>query len=192
MRLLISRQSARARAAPSRWGLALLLAAAGPAAAQNLAQNPGFESGTANWSAFGPVTFTTPTTQPHTGARSAFIQNRTDTWNGVAQSFLGILQNTNTYRISAWVRLGNSSSQTVLLTMRKTDGGVTSYTTVASGVASSNSWTQLSGGYTLSVSGPLTDLTLYLEGPAAGVTIYADDFDVAPDDWKSQANARIE
>jgi GH35 family endo-1,4-beta-xylanase len=161
-------------------------------AAQNLAQNPGFESGTSGWFGFGPVTFTAPTTLPHTGARSAFVQNRTDTWNGVAQSLLGVLQNNNNYRISTWVRLANSASQSVLLTIQKTDGGGTTYTAIASGTANSNNWTQLNGSYTLNVSGSLSQLTLYLEGPAAGVDVYADDFDVELYDWKAQANARIE
>ena len=65
------------------------------------------------------------------------MQNRTDTWNGVAQSLVGILQNANTYRISAWVRLANAANQPVLLTIQKTDGGGTTYTTVGSGTATS-------------------------------------------------------
>lgn len=102
------------------------------------------------------------------------------------------MQPANTYRISAWVRLANTNSQPVLLTMQKTDSGGTSYTTVANGTATSTNWTQLSGGYTLDVSGTLTTLTLYIEGPAVGVDIYADDFIVEQYDWKAQANARIE
>jgi len=120
------------------------------------------------------------------------VQNRTATWNGVSQSFLGDMQPTNTYRISAWVRLANSNAQPVQLTMQKTDGSGTSYAAVASGTAYSTNWTQLSGGYTLTVSGTLTTLTLYLEGPAVGVDYYADDFVVEEYDWKEQANARIE
>src|SRR3954453_8484856 len=92
-----------------------------PAKAQtNLAQNPGFESGTSGWFGFGPVTFTAPTGQAHTGSRAALVQNRTDTWNGVAQSLVGVLQNSNTYRISAWVRLANSNAQPVRLTLQQT------------------------------------------------------------------------
>jgi GH35 family endo-1,4-beta-xylanase len=61
--------------------------------------------------------------------------------------------------------------------------------------ASSNGWTQLIGVYTLTVSGTLSTLTLYMEGPAAGVDFYADDFVVQannPGDWKTSANSRIE
>lgn len=184
--------SRRNRFPKSRFAVALgILALSIPAHAQNLAQNPGFESGTTGWFGFG-ATLTSSTAQPRTGSRSAFVQNRTATWNGVAQSFLTSMQPANTYRISAWVRLANTNSQPVLLTMQKTDSGGTSYTTVANGTATSTNWTQLSGGYTLDVSGTLTTLTLYIEGPAVGVDIYADDFIVEQYDWKAQANARIE
>src|SRR6186997_400478 len=93
------------------------------ASAQNLVQNPGFEGGTTSWQAWGGVTLTAPTTLPRTGSRSALVQNRTATWNGVAQSMLGILQTNNTYRISAWVRLVSGGSQPVQLTIQKTDSG---------------------------------------------------------------------
>jgi Carbohydrate binding domain len=104
--------------------LALLMLAL-PCSAQNMAQNPGFESGTSGWFNWGPVTFTSATALPHTGSRSALVQNRTGTWNGVAQSLLGVLQPTNTYRISAWVRLVSGSSQPVLLTIQKVDSSAT-------------------------------------------------------------------
>ncbi len=169
-------------------GLLLVL----PSVGQNLAKNAGFESGTGNWFGWGSVTFTASTAQPHTGSRAALVQNRTDPWNGVAQSVLGVLQPTNTYRISAWVRLVSGNNQPVLLTIQKTDGSGTTYENVASGTASSTNWIQLVGGHTLKVAGTLTALNLYLEGPAVGVSFYADDFLVEAYDWKSEANARIE
>ena len=67
------------------------------------------------------------TSTAHLGSRSAWIQNRTDTWNGVAQSMQGVLQTNFSYKISAWVRLANSPSQSVLLTIQKTDGSGTTY-----------------------------------------------------------------
>jgi GH35 family endo-1,4-beta-xylanase len=173
---------------------AVLLSACG-AFAQNLVQNPGFESGTSGWFGFGTLSFSSSTTQPRTGLRSALVENRTDTWNGVAQSVLGQLQPATDYTVSAWVRLVSGADEPVRLTMQKVDGSGTSYQTIASGTASSTGWTQMPGTYTLSVSGTLSNLTLYLEGPAAGVDFYADDFlvEAIPSyDWKSQANARIE
>jgi endo-1,4-beta-xylanase len=162
-------------------------------AAQNLATNPGFESGTTGWSGFS-ATLTAPTTLPHSGTHSGYVTGRSSgTWNGVAQSFLGVMQPGSNYSISAWVRLASGGSQPVMLTIQKTDGAGTTYQQAASGTASSTGWTQLSGGYTLTVSGTLSGLTLYLEGPATNVDFYADDFVVeVSGGWKTAANARIE
>jgi len=147
-------------------------------AAVNVAQNPGFESGTITpWYGFG-ATLTASTTMPHSGSYSGYLTGRTATWNGVAQSFLGVMQPGTTYTISAWVRLASGGSQPVMLTIQQIDGNGTTYPNVASGTATSTGWTQLTGSFTLTVSGTLTGLLLYLEGPAAGVSYYADDFDV--------------
>ena len=159
---------------------------------QNLAENPGFESGTTGWFGFGSVSFTAPTTQPHTGTSSALVANRTQTWNGVAQSLLNVLEPAKNYRISGWVRLVNSPSQPVQFTVQKVDDSGTTYAGVASGTGTSNNWTRLEGGYNLSIDGTLTALNFYVEGPAAGVSFYADDFVIEEYDWKTQANARIE
>jgi GH35 family endo-1,4-beta-xylanase len=106
---------------------------------------------------------------------------------------VGVLQPGTTYNISAWVRLASGGSQPVMLTIQKTDNSGTSYQQAATGTATSSGWTQLSGGYTLNISGTLTALNLYLEGPAAGVNYYADDFIVqGAADWKTAANERIE
>jgi hypothetical protein len=141
---------------------------AGAGAAQNLVQNPGFESGINGWFGWGSVTVTASTAQFRTGAQAALVANRDNTWNGIAQSLVGVLQPTNTYRISAWIRLVSGSNQPVLLTMHKVDGGGTSYQTIASGIGQSASWVQLTGGYTHVVSGTLSNLNFYIEGPAAG------------------------
>ena len=175
----------------SRCAVIVLLLAAFPCIAQNLALNSGFESGTTSWFPTGG-TFTSTTAQSHSGSRSGLLTNRTAAWNGIHQSFLGVMQTNSTYKISAWARLTSGVNQTVLLTAQKTDGAGTTYTTVASGTATSTNWTQLAGNYTLTVTGTLTGLTIYMEGPPAGVGFYADDFLVELYDWKTLANARIE
>jgi GH35 family endo-1,4-beta-xylanase len=176
----------------TRHGLLFGLLLGGSALGQNLVQNPGFEAGTTGWFDWGPVTLTASTAQPHSGLRSASVENRTETWHGVAQSLLGDLQPTRTYRLSAWVRLANGADEPIRLTMQKVDDGGTDYQWVATGTAQSSGWTQLLGGYTLVVDGTLSNLNLYVEGPAAGIDFYVDDFVVEEDDWKAEANARIE
>lgn len=178
-------------------GLAMLLSlAGGRLAAQNLFTNPGFESGTTGWTGNSSAAFSSVTSQFHGGSRSAYLTNRTATWNGIVQNVAGVLQNSNTYAVSAWVRIENATNQFVKITLQKTDASGLSYTPVASTtVAASNTWTPFSGSFTLNITGPLTNLMLYIEGPASNVNFYADDFsltNVSSHDWKANATARIE
>ena len=60
------------------------------ASAQNLVTNPGFETGdTTGWFAFGSPTISAETSQVHSGTYAAQVSNRTQTYMGIAQSFVG-------------------------------------------------------------------------------------------------------
>ena len=148
--------------------------------AQNLAPNPGFESGdTSGWSPFGATTISAQSAQVHSGNFAGLVQNRTATWNGIAQSMQTIIQPGQTYNIGVWVRVVSGTNQALQLTMKKTDGGGDQYTALASGTVSSTDWSQLAGQYMLTVSGTLTGLTLYVEMPSsASAEFYVDDLDV--------------
>lgn len=173
----------------------VLLLCGGRLSAQNLFTNPGFESGTTGWSGNSSATFSSSTAKFHTGTRAAYLTNRTATWNGIVQSVAGVLQNTNNYYVSAWVLIDNATNQSVNLTLQKTDASGLSYTHIAACTGNSNTWTQMTGNFTLNIVGVLTNLTIYIEGPGSNVSFYADDFvltNVPPYDWKPLANARIE
>ena len=104
------------------------------------------------------------------------MTNRTSSWNGIAQSFVGVLQSDQTYDVSAWVRLVSGGNQTMQLTMQKTDAGGTTYAAIASGSVSSSGWTQLSGQYTYNPSGAVSALNFYVEVPSsATASFYIDD-----------------
>ncbi|HKW31046.1 MAG TPA: carbohydrate binding domain-containing protein, partial [Verrucomicrobiae bacterium] len=150
---------------------------AGMAAAQNLVTNPGFETGdTTGWFAFGSPTIAVETSQVHSGAYAAQVSNRTATYMGIAQSFVGVLQAGQTYNVSASVMLVTGGNQTMHLTMQKTDGSGTSYTQMASGSVSSSGWTQLSGSYTYNPSGTVSTLNFYAEvTSSSNASYYIDD-----------------
>jgi glucuronoarabinoxylan endo-1,4-beta-xylanase len=157
----------------------LLFSLAEFAGAQELATNPGFETGDTNgWFGFGMPTLTVETAQVHSGSYACLVTNRTATYMGAAQSFTSVLQSGQTYNVSAWVRLVSGASQTVYLTFAKTDGNPTSYAQAAAGTATANGWTQISGQYTLNVSGTLSSLTLYCELPNTNAAYYIDDLSV--------------
>jgi O-Glycosyl hydrolase len=154
----------------------------GLAAAQNLVTNPGFEAGnTSSWFAFGPPTLSVETSLVHSGSYACLVTNRTSTWNGIAQSLVGVLQAGQNYNVSAWVRLVSGGNQTMQLTVQKTDGSGTSYAAIASGSAASTAWTQLSGQYTYNPSGTVTALNFYAEMPSSSnASYYIDDVSFSP------------
>jgi glucuronoarabinoxylan endo-1,4-beta-xylanase len=154
----------------------LLLLLAGVAGAQNLVTNPGFETGdTSGWTTQGSPQISAQTVQVHSGTYAALVTNRTAAWNGIAQSLTSALQAGQTYNVSAWVRLVSGTNQTFYLTFAKTDGNPTSYAQAAIGTVTSTNWTQISGQYTLSVSGTLSSLVLYCEQPNLTSAYYIDD-----------------
>ncbi len=180
--------AAKTKAFKSRWvdaqaavviGFVLQATIAG---AQNLATNPGFETGTTTgWTTMGSPTISVETNQVHSGNYAGLVTNRTATWNGIAQSFEGVLQQNQTYNISAWVRLVNGTNQTMQLTIQQVDGNGTGYSSFGSSFVSSTNWTQLAGQFTFNYSGILTSLVLYAEVPSStNASYYIDDLVVQP------------
>ena len=161
--------------------LVILFALSG-SAQTNLLSNPGFETGnTAGWFSWGPCTISAEANLVHSGGYAALVTNRTDTWNGIARSLMGILQPNQSYYFSAWLRLAGGSSQTMALTLQQVDDSGTAYTWIASGTVSTNGWIQFSGQYTFAPSGTVSALNLYAEMPSSTNASYLiDDLVVQP------------
>jgi len=155
--------------------LSSLMSAHGQAV-ENLLVNPGFEEGTSGWSDRGG-TFSTSTVS-HSGSYSGYATNRNFYWDGIKQSVLGKMIPGETYTISAWMKLENSSSAPIIVTIEQRDDRGTSYTRVNETTGYDSRWTQLSGRFTLEAVGILTTLDVYFEGPAEGVNYYLDDVEV--------------
>jgi len=147
--------------------------------AQNLVRNPGFESGLTPWVARGSESLATTTTM-QSGAKGLWVTNRTVDWQGAEQSLLGRLRPGASYSCSAWVRAETTTSQPLRLTFEQRDGAGTRYFPVATTIVTNNTWTFLSGTFSLNVSGELTALKFYVEGPAAGVELRVDNVAVVP------------
>jgi glucuronoarabinoxylan endo-1,4-beta-xylanase len=142
----------------------------------NLITNPDFETGNTNgWTVNGAGTIAISTAQKHSGTYNLYHTGRTAAWNGPLSNITSQVQNGKTYTCSGWVRLDNATSGTVIMTIKKVDGSGTTYTNVATGTGSNSSWVQLSGSYALNVTGTLTELSVYFEGPGSGVNYYLDD-----------------
>jgi hypothetical protein len=163
----------------------------------NILINPGFEtSTTGNWAARS-CTFARTTTQKNSGSYSGLASRRTASWQGIQQNVLGKMVQDQTYQVSGWVRTSFSTATDVHLTFQKTDDSGTSYGWGASGTASSNGWSYISGTYTLTVNGTLTGLLVYVEGASSGSSyydIYLDDvnvFGAVPGSAGTDANGQI-
>ncbi|MCP4608364.1 MAG: hypothetical protein GY845_06585 [Planctomycetes bacterium] len=162
---------------------------------ENLLINPGFEEGTSGWSDRGG-TFSTSTVS-RSGSYSGYATNRSAFWEGIKQSVLGKMIPGETYTISAWMKLENSSSDHIIVTIQLTDDRGTNYIRVDEATGYSNRWTKLSGRFTLDVVGILTTLDVYFEGPAEGVNFYLDDVEVLgrvpepPEPPKSDATGSV-
>jgi hypothetical protein len=147
----------------------------------NLLTNPGFESGTTGWQAFAGCKFKISTTVYRSGTSSGYAYDRTQPYQGIAQSLLGKMQPSKTYTITGWMKLegASGSDNTIKVTIKKTVDGNSIYTSVSTATGSNDSWTLLSGQYTLTADGALTGLDLYFEGPPADVNFYVDDVNVS-------------
>ncbi|MHC4257565.1 MAG: glycoside hydrolase family 30 beta sandwich domain-containing protein, partial [Planctomycetota bacterium] len=91
----------------------------------------------------------------------------------------------------AWVRTSTAAGSTVKMTFKQTDDSGTTFSNGTSGTADNTGWTELSGNFTLTVDGTLTELFVYFEGPDAGIDIYVDDAVVYGPKVALQANGTV-
>jgi glucuronoarabinoxylan endo-1,4-beta-xylanase len=140
----------------------------------NVVVNPGFESGKEDW--FDRTCAIEAVSWPvHSGRGSGKAFKRLQNWQGIKQSLFGQMVDGKTYKVSGWVRLDNAVSDVIAVTFEQQDDSGTQYIGVAHATANDTSWIQLSGEFTLKVSGTLSVLDVYFEGPAPGVNFYVDD-----------------
>ncbi len=148
-------------------------------AVENLLINPGFEFGnTAGWTDWG-CDLTAVQDQVQTGNFSLLASNRAQTWHGPVQSLRGVVEDGKKYRISGWVRLQNASDDSIGITVKQADSNGTQYHSIIWSTGYNDQWIQLSGDFTPNITGNLSALDIYFEGPAVGVNFFLDDAEVS-------------
>ncbi|MBN1765308.1 MAG: carbohydrate binding domain-containing protein, partial [Sedimentisphaerales bacterium] len=158
----------------------------------NVLMNPGFESGTSGWTAQS-CSIEAVSSPVRSGSSSARVYNRTAGWNGIQQNILGLISDGQTVTVSGWVRIENAASASMGLTVRQVDGSGTNYHSISWSTGYDDTWTLLSGSFTLSVNGTLTGLTMYFEGPGSGVNFFVDDAELlVPGGTSSQATGEVD
>jgi endo-1,4-beta-xylanase len=146
----------------------------------NLLANPDFEAGTADWFAFGPATLAA-TSDAHGGAAAVIASDRSADWNGIATNLTSLVVPSATYRASAWLKVNGAATSPIRLTAAvRCAGGATQFIPVAAGTGTDSAWTEIGGSLPIPDC-TLEEVTLYAEGPAAGVDLLLDDARV----WQS-------
>ncbi len=143
----------------------------------NILTNPDFESATKGWGDRG-CQIEAVSTPVHSGSGSVKAFGRDSTWQGVRQSVFDTMADGKTYQISGWVRLDNTPSAQVLLSVEQQDDSGTYYHNIDTVTATDSNWTLLSGSFTLDVSSGLTVLDVYFDGPPPEVIFFVDDVNV--------------
>ncbi len=143
----------------------------------NILINPDFENGIEGWGGRGcPIEAVS--TPVHSGSGGVKAFGREANWQGVRQSVFDTMTDGETYQISGWVRLENTPSAQVLLSVEQQDDSGTDYHNIDTVTATDSNWVQLSGSFTLDVSGGLSVLDVYFDGPSPEVNFFVDDVNV--------------
>ncbi len=141
----------------------------------NLIPNASFENGVGGWTAWGGAAIEASTTYARTGTRSALLYNRSGNWQGPVFDLRPLVIAGETYEISAWGRIEGLSADVMNITVKTVcSDGLENYHQVDSILADNMSWSELSGSLTLPDCN-LTEVSLYFDGPEAGVDVYLDD-----------------
>ena len=143
---------------------------------QSVVSNGDFESGTTNWTNFGPVTLTSNAANTYKGSASILVSDRTSgTWNGIKQNMLAVLEPGKTYHFSAWVKLANAASDVLRLNIKQViDSNSPQFINLGSVNATNTDFSLVEGDYTVPTSGTINELELTLFGSAIGVNFYVD------------------
>lgn len=126
-----------------------------------------------SWVSFGDGTLAIQTAIARTGS-AVSVTGRTQSYEGPAQSLLGVVMSDDALCVTAQVRVDVPSAR--VRAMVKLGGGAeASYRTLAATTANATSWTELAGCGALYVDRDLPEVTLFFDGPPAGVSLYVDD-----------------
>lgn len=127
----------------------------------NLITNGDFENGTTNWTVWGATL--AKSTDAHSGSGAAKVSNRHNPWDAIVTNLTRIIENEQTYTLSAWVKIPDPAVN-FRATLQLNAGGVTTYTGyLGSNSPTIGSYAFYSQTFTLKWTGELVDANLYFE-----------------------------
>jgi endo-1,4-beta-xylanase len=174
---------------------AVLIGASGVVGAQEVLQNPGFESGgVVPWFGTGTSQLSV-STDAFAGQFALLTSGRTSTWNGPNQNMAGLIESGRAYEFGVRVKLLGGGPQQVFATLRIDDALGERFLRLAAVTADPGEWRRLSTFRSLSLVEPVNAVQFYVEGPPSGVSYLIDEATVRPIDgydWRAEADAAID
>ncbi len=138
-----------------------------------------FEGSFDGWAAQGTgkdATLSINDTTAHDGFNSLLVTGRTDTWQGARFDLKGKVTKGQVLDISMWVYQSTGKPQEIRVSVCSDSDGDPVYTTVAvDSAVPSRTWVELTGKYTVSYTGEVEQLFLYVESSNPTMDIGIDD-----------------
>ncbi|MEY3219641.1 MAG: hypothetical protein RIT27_998 [Pseudomonadota bacterium] len=148
-----------------------------------LLKNPSFEEQppTNQWFVNnGKGQLTSINTEKQDGNYSILVTQRGETIAGPAQELKDVIKPDINYRVTAYVKLKNPSSETFYLSAKQQDNSGTKYFSIDNLLVTKTGWTKLAGNFKLQVSGQLKSFVFYIHGPQKNVDFYVDNVSITP------------
>ncbi len=126
-----------------------------------------FETGIDNWAARS-ATLALDTNEVYGGANSLTVTDRDKNFSSAKMDLANILTIGDTYRFSAWVKLYAGATGPISMQVKRTDDDGNGFINLTDNTlaASDEKWTRLSGDYTHTANGSVTDLFISVIGPS--------------------------
>jgi len=143
----------------------------------NLVTNSGFESNLSGWVSWGGQ-LELSAFESYSGNQSAYLYQRTGSWEGPVYNLLSVAQPAATYEISAWGKIEGAASDSMNITVKAAcDDETEDYLWGGQATVTDTGWAQIAGSVTLPDCA-LTEVSMYFGGPAQDVNIFLDEVSV--------------
>ena len=147
---------------------------------QNLVVNGDFELGINNWWSWTGSTIGISSAESVSDSHSLYITDRADNGNAV-YDLTSVAEAGTTYWVSAWAKHQAVAPDTIRLVAKVGCASGDDYIWLESddGVEP-DTWTELSGSFTIDTACDITQILVYFEGTSGGADVYVDDVSVTP------------
>ena len=166
-----------------------------PVLAHGQLQNGEFNS-LNGWFPFGPCNIAL-SSDAYQGGSAAQVTNRALSWQGIAQSLIGVVEADKDYHITSFVKLLGSTGKAIQLQIKHTDDRGTRFYKIGEIRANDTEWTLLQTGFHFQSNGVTTELDLIFNASELGPGQFdfdylVDSVQIVENNWQDAAAARIE